>query len=122
MQSICVISINVTDMKEAIFFYCDILGFEISKVYDDECIVGLKHEAVPVILNKVDNVTAVDYPREAQVVLGIQTQDLKASIADFQAKGIEVIFDTPQFCPPGTYSAIKDPFGNVIELLEFQET
>lgn len=121
MQSICVITINVTDMKKAIAFYCDILNFEISKVYDDESIVALKHEAVPFILNKVDQVTTIDYPREAQVVLGIQTNDLKASIADFQAKGIKVIFDTPQFFPLGIYSAIKDPFGNVIELLEFAE-
>lgn len=119
MQNICVISINVTDMKKAVAFYCKILGFEISTVYDDECIIGLKHESVPLILNKVETVTKVDYPREAQVVLGIQTNDLKASIADFQAKGIEVIWDTPQTCPPGTYSAIRDPFGNVIELLEF---
>lgn len=25
----------------------------------------------------------------------------------------------PKPCPPGLYSAIRDPFGNVIELLEF---
>lgn len=121
MQGICVISINVTDMKQAVAFYCDILGFEISTVYDEECIIGLKNESIPLILNKVDTVTKADYPCEAQVVLGIQTNDLKASIADFQARGIEVIWDKPQACPPGTYSAIRDPFGNVIELLEFAE-
>lgn len=29
--------------------------------------------------------------------------------------------DTPLSCPPGLYSAIRDPFGIVIELLEFTE-
>lgn len=119
MLNICVISINVTHMKTAVAFYCDILGFQISTVYDEDYIIGLKNEHIPLILNKVDTITKVDYPHEAQVVLGIQTNDLKASIADFKARGIEVLFDTPQACPPGTYSAIRDPFGNVIELLEF---
>ncbi len=32
-----------------------------------------------------------------------------------------MIYDTPQKCPPGCFRACKDPFGNVIELLEFSK-
>ena len=45
MPNLCVLSINVSDMDQATRFYCDILGFEISRVYDDQ-IISLKHEGV----------------------------------------------------------------------------
>lgn len=118
MPQICVISINITDMEVAKEFYCGKLGFEVSETYSDS-IVQLEHAGTPLILNKVDRNTTVQYPEEAQVVIGLQTDDLIQTIVEYKSKGIEVIHDTPQPCPPGSYSAIRDPFGNVIELLEF---
>ena len=49
MPNLCVLSINVSDMDQATRFYCDILGFEISRVYDDQ-IISLKHEGVSLVL------------------------------------------------------------------------
>ncbi|MGG4094976.1 VOC family protein [Paenibacillus lautus] len=120
MPNLCVLSINVSDMAQATRFYCDILGFEVSKVYDDQ-IISLKHEGMSLILQKCDRPTKTDYPHEAQVIIGLETDDVIAAIANYKSQGVEVIFDTPQPCPPGLYSAIRDPFGNVIELLEFTE-
>lgn len=118
MQSVCVISIYVSNMVLAKQFYSDKLGFEISQEYD-ESLVSLKHEGVPVILCQVEHNVQSNYPNQSQVVLGLQTDNLIQSIAELKALGIEVIYDTPQPCPPGFYSAIRDPFGNVIEILEF---
>lgn len=120
MPNLCVLSINVSDMDQAKQFYCDLLGFEISKVYDEQ-IISLKHEGLSLILQKCDRITKTEYPYEAQVIIGIETADVGAAISNYKSQGVEVIFDTPQPCPPGLYSAIRDPFGNVIELLEFTE-
>lgn len=119
MPNISVISINVADMTTAIDFYCNKLGFEISTQYDDN-LVSLKHEPIPIILCQVEFSTQVQYPRESQVVIGLQVENLTASIQQYKQLGIQVLFDVPREFPPGIYSAIEDPFGNVIELLEYR--
>jgi predicted enzyme related to lactoylglutathione lyase len=120
MPNICVISVYVSDLEQAKQFYCDIVGFEISKTYGDE-VISLQHEGVSLILQKTDKDTHHDYPRESQVIIGIHSLDIQSSIAELQSKGAEVIFDTPQPCPAGLYNAIRDPFGNVIEYIEFRK-
>ncbi|WP_242615235.1 VOC family protein [Paenibacillus solani] len=118
MSNLCVLSINVNDMDQARRFYCDILGFEISRVYDEE-IISLKNEGISLILQKCERRADTDYPHEAQVIIGIETADVNAAIEAYKSQGVEVIIEPPKPCPPGLYSAIRDPFGNVIELLEF---
>lgn len=119
MPTICVISINVSNMDTALDFYCDKLGFELSTRYDDT-LVSLKHEPVAIVLYQVDRSTQVQYPHEAQVVIGLQVDNLNETIDHYKQLGIEVLYDEPRECPPGIYSAIRDPFGNVIELIEYR--
>ncbi|MED5018649.1 VOC family protein [Paenibacillus chibensis] len=121
MNSICVISIFVTDMDEARNFYCNKLGFNISKEYSED-LVRLKHDMLPLLLYKVDQPVVMNYPLQAQVVPGLQTDNLVDTITDLTSKGIEVIYTSPQQCPAGIYSAFRDPFGNVIELIEFDNS
>ncbi len=118
MQRTCLIPIFVSNMKLAKQFYCEKLGLEVSREYE-ESIVRLKHEDIPIVLYQVDQLAPVNYPKQAQIVLGIQTDNLVQSIAELSAQGIKMIYDTPQPCLPGYYSAFKDPFGNVIEIFEF---
>ena len=120
MPKVCVIQINVSDMDKAIDFYCNKIGFEIhsKKYYPD--IVDLVNKGIPLILYKVSKVTYIDYPKVAQTLINIQTDDLEASLKDLKGKGVELIHETPQNCPVGVYAAFKDPFGNVHELLEFR--
>jgi len=119
MPNICVLSIGVTDMHEAKEFYCNKLGFKISKEYCED-IISIENNNFPLILQKVEKNTSSDYPKEAQVIFALQTNDLIKTIQEYKEKDIEVLFDTPQKCPPGYYTAFKDPFGNIIELLEFE--
>jgi len=120
MPKVCVIQINVSDMDQAVDFYCNKLGFEVAsrKYYPD--IVDLVHEGVPLILNKVANQTQIDYPDVAQTMINIETDDLAPTLNSLKEKGVELIHQTPQKCPVGVYAAFKDPFGNVHELLEFR--
>ncbi|BFH14283.1 VOC family protein [Paenibacillus melissococcoides] len=120
MPKLCVISIYVSDLELAKRFYCGKLGFEVSREYDAKT-VSLKHEGIPIVLYRVEQPARPVYPQQAQVVIGLETHNLAVTIADLAAQGIEAIYDMPQPCPPGTYNAIRDPFGNVIELLEFSK-
>lgn len=119
MPQVCVISINVTDMTMAQQFYCEKLGFEVSKQYD-ETLVSLKHEGVALLLYKVEESANTVYEKNAQIVIGIETKDIIRTMQEYREKGISFIYDSPKPCPPGCYTAFYDPFGNVIELLEFR--
>ncbi|TVX94035.1 VOC family protein [Paenibacillus agilis] len=120
MNRLCVISIYVSDMEVAKEFYCEKLGFEISEEYD-AVTVGLKHDGITIVLCKTERTTAASYPDTAQVVLGLETENLLSKMKQLTDKGVAMIYDEPQPCPPGYYNAFLDPFGNAIELLEFNQ-
>ncbi|MBN2379401.1 VOC family protein [candidate division WOR-3 bacterium] len=121
MPEICVVQFNVSDMDEALDFYCSKLGFEVKKK-DYEDLILLDHEGVSVLLCKVDKPHQIDYPKVAQTVVNFKVRDLRKEMADLKAKGVEFIHSEPQQCPVGIYAAIRDPFGNVHELVEFGGT
>lgn len=118
MPQVCVISINVTDMKVARQFYGEKLGFEVSKEYDEN-LVSLKHEGLALLLCKVEEPANTVYDKNAQIVIGIETKDILRTMQEYRDQGIEFIFESPKPCPPGCYNVFYDPFGNAIELLEF---
>lgn len=119
---ICVIQFNVHDMDRAIDFYCNKLGFELKSKEHYPCIVLLGHDGPAVLLYKVDRPANIDYPNEAQTLINIQVDDLRKSMAELKSRGVEFIHAEPQTCPAGIYAAIRDPAGNVMELLEFGGT
>jgi catechol 2,3-dioxygenase-like lactoylglutathione lyase family enzyme len=107
-------------MDRALEFYCDKLGFAVDsrKYYPD--VVELKHEGIPLILYKVQRPAQLDYPNSAQILLSLETHNLDATLNELKSKGVDLLHETPQDCPVGVYVAIRDPFGNVLELLEFR--
>ncbi|MCR8644352.1 VOC family protein [Paenibacillus sp. N1-5-1-14] len=116
MPKIGVISIYVTDIELAKQFYCDKLGFEVHRVFDPTT-VKLAHDGIAVVLCQTEAITQVQYPSQAQVVFGIETEELERTIEELTAKGISMIYEQSPVCPGGHYNAFRDPFGNVIELL-----
>ncbi|MCR8845388.1 VOC family protein [Paenibacillus sp. SC116] len=120
MFKLCVISIYVSDIELAKEFYCEKLGFTISEQYD-EATIGLVNDGVAIVLCKTECESTASYSQEAQVVLGFETDNLLNKMQELSAKGIKMLFDTPQPCPPGHYNAFLDPFGNAFELLEFSK-
>ncbi len=117
---ICVVQINVTDMDAAIDFYCSKIGFRINNRDHYPQLLSLENEGVYFILSKVEKPAVINYPVEAGTMINIEVSDLEKSITDLKSKGVEFIHSTPQKCPVGVYAAIRDPSGNVMELLEFQ--
>jgi lactoylglutathione lyase len=112
------IGIKVTDMKKARDFYCNKLGFEIFSEDYYPPTIPLKKSGV-VALTLHDNATAARtprYPDTAQTIVLLGTPDLAASVKELTAKGVEFL-EAPQ-ASGGRHAAFKDPFGNVLELVE----
>jgi lactoylglutathione lyase len=115
-----VIQINVNDMDKAIDFYCVKLGFQIRSREHYPQIVVLDNEPIPLILFKVTKEAAIDYGNAAQTLINIATENLVNTLEGLRAKGVTVIHETPERCPVGIYAAVRDPSGNVVELLEYK--
>ncbi len=115
MSNICVVGVYVNDLAAAKQFYCDVLGFEVEQEFGD-CIVQLKNNGVPFILQKIEN----GYPENTTHVLNISVGNLMDRMKELRGKGVEFLHSEPQACPVGIYAGLKDPEGNLLELLEFQ--
>lgn len=121
MTSVCVIGIYVDDMDKAVEFYCKKLGFKEAERYDDGCIVRLENEGPPVILEKVEKAGRIEYPGHSQVVLGVETDNIEKTSEELKGKGVEFLHDKPQAFVAGHVMAMRDPSGNVLELLQFNK-
>ena len=114
MTQVCVISIYVPDMKEAVEFYTGVLGFEVNKEYGSK-IVTLVHGELPIVLEEMEN---TEYDK-ASFVLTLKSDDIHRSLATLKEHDVELIIGEPTDCPPGKYISFRDPFGNVWEYLQF---
>jgi predicted enzyme related to lactoylglutathione lyase len=115
LNKVCVITIKVENMQDAVRFYTEMLDFKVSKHYGEN-IVSLVHEGVPIVLEKEDS-NRNEAP--SSVLLGILSRDIEKDFASLKEKGAAILFDEPQPCPPGRFFVLVDPSGNQIEIVEF---
>ncbi|MFK3959076.1 VOC family protein [Guptibacillus hwajinpoensis] len=104
---------KVSNIKEALVFYTKVLDFEVSKEYGPK-IVSLVHENMPIVLEE----EAVQ-SESKNVLLGIQSTNIHRDFRQLKEKGVQILSEEPQPCPPGLYFVIEDPSGNQIEILQF---
>ena len=116
----CVIGVYVDDMDKALDFYCNKLGFTVKHKYDD-CLVHLENDGPLLILETTEKPAKAKYPEMSQVALGIETKNVEETAKKLRELGADVIHDTPQKFPVGVFVAVRDPAGNLIELLQFDE-
>ncbi|MCL1698210.1 MULTISPECIES: VOC family protein [unclassified Lysinibacillus] len=117
MTQVCVISIYVPNIEKAIDFYTTVLGFEVNKQYGPK-IVTLVHGDLPLVLeeSKESNSISKDF---LGVVLALKTDDIHQTVNKLREHNVEFIVDEPMDCPPGKVISFRDPFGNVLEYLQF---
>jgi lactoylglutathione lyase len=115
LNSVCVITVKVKNMEEAIDFYTNVLGFKVSKQYGEK-IVSLVHDHIPIVLEETEH---VESGSQQNVLFGLQSDDLDKDMEYLHSKEVTFLFDEPKPCPPGRYTVIVDTSGNQIELLEF---
>ena len=118
MPSIAAISIYVDDMERAIAFYQDVLGFKV-RSRPVPFIAELDHDSPALVLCQAEHSTRFDYSKASGTVIGLAASDVAARAADFKKRGIELVVAEPQEFPGGKFIALRDPAGNVVELLEF---
>ncbi len=116
LNKVCVLTVNVNDMKEAIDFYTRVLDFEVSKRYG-ETIVSLVHNGLPIVLEEKKGSGQAGSGQS--VLPGILSEAIEKDFELLKSKGAVMIFDEPKPCPPGRYFVIEDPSGNQIEVVEF---
>ena len=119
VNKICVISIYVPNLKQAIDFYTNTLGFELNKQYGPT-IASLVHEDLPIILEENTNTTYNQDHHATRVVLGLQTDNIYETVNRLKEKDVNFIIAEPTDCPAGKYISFTDPFGNILEYLQFE--
>ncbi|WP_442598789.1 VOC family protein [Neobacillus sp. D3-1R] len=118
MSQVCVIGIYVPDLQEAIHFYTKVLGFEINKQYGPK-IVTLMHGELPIVLEESETSSHNQESYKPGVVLALKTGDIYQTVEKLKEHKVSFIIDEPTSCPPGKFISFRDPFGNVLEYLQF---
>lgn len=118
MSQVCVIGIYVPNIQEAIHFYTTVLGFELNKQYGPK-IVTLVHGDLPIVLEESEHATYQSTTNTAGVVLALKTNDIIRTVNRMKEHKVDFVIDEPTKCPPGQFIRFRDPFGNVLEYLQF---
>ena len=117
-KQICVISIYVPNLNKAIDFYTNTLGFELHKQYSPK-LASLVNGDLPLVLEENDS--AANNQNASGVALGLQTEDIYEKVKFLKEKEVHFIIDEPTDCPPGKFISFRDPFGNILEYLQFED-
>ncbi|MCG3253803.1 MAG: VOC family protein [Candidatus Heimdallarchaeota archaeon] len=122
MLEIAMNQINVPDLEKAIEWYTKKLGFEVSKdhYYPQQAVDLVQKSSIRLLLYKVEKTVVIDYPNVNQSVIIFKTKDLKETMKKMKEKGVELIYPDAIEFPAGLFNAIKDPFGNVHEIVQIK--
>ena len=114
---ICVVSIYVPNLQQAVEFYTNTLNFDVNQYYGEK-IVSLQNGNLPFILEEKQGELS-NKVKPFGVVLALQTQNIEETLTHLKSKNVQFIVDELTNCPPGKFISFTDPFGNIIEYLQF---
>ena len=123
MLEIAMNQINVTNLEEAIAWYTEVLGFELSKdhYYPPQAVDLIQKGEIRLLLYKVQKPNVIDYPNQAQSLIIFKTDDLTKVMNELTEKGVEFLYSEAIEFPAGIFNAFKDPYGNVHEIVQFSK-
>ncbi len=107
---------NVTDMAQAVDFYKNFAFEVLTREYYPN-VVPLKNREALLVLHKVARVTKTELT-DARTTLNLAVGNLDAMINDLKKWEIEVLHKVPQKAAIGIWKSIRDPFGNIVNLIE----
>jgi catechol 2,3-dioxygenase-like lactoylglutathione lyase family enzyme len=117
MPQVASISIYVTDMEASIAFYRDVLGFGV-KSRPVPFITELDHDGAALVLCQAEKGAKLDYPASSGTVIGLVSTNVAAAAKGFAKQQVPMVVAEPQEFPGGKFIAVRDPSGNVVELLQ----
>ncbi len=111
-------AIPISDKDKALEFY-KILGFE---PYTDKYwppVVPLVGQGMEFILHESDEIIPQGYPGNVGAFVILEVADIYERVKELEAQGMKFLYDEPQtHSPVGVFTALRDPFGNVVELIQ----
>ncbi len=108
----------VTDLEEARKFYEGLLGFQMEEQSKESAI--LNTGSFPIHLSKSAQSNGTDYEKHERTALSIQVSKLLPAIDALRAKGVNLLEGHLQRNGVGISIPFKDPFGNLLSLIEVQ--
>jgi catechol 2,3-dioxygenase-like lactoylglutathione lyase family enzyme len=104
------VSIKVGDTREAVRFYCDVLGLSLRSDRPELGVGGAWLDAGGQQLHLVEG----ELPRDEGQHFAVLVDDLGAAIADLRSRGVAVTDPIPVGAARQAF--VNDPDGNLIEL------
>ena len=109
--------IFATDLAVGRAFYCDVLGFEVTRESDSS--IALRGAEFDLTLFKCEELGSSDgYSTRAGSSIAFAVTDLEKSMKSLESHGVEILHEVPSSGHEGRYVAFVDPFGTVHELVE----
>ncbi|HSG98692.1 MAG TPA: VOC family protein [candidate division Zixibacteria bacterium] len=113
---------QVSAISAARAFYEGLLGFEVltEKYYPP--VIPYKVNGLQLILHESGETPAqAAYPQGSQTLLTLVVSNLDEALTRLRAAGFATLRAKDANSPVGRYNAVRDPDGNVIELLEWKD-
>jgi catechol 2,3-dioxygenase-like lactoylglutathione lyase family enzyme len=115
----------VTDLEKAKSFYVDTLGFQLAqKQVSGVVTLSLENDPL-VLLYPAKTVVHAEYPDKAGTFPVFFIENIESTVAAWNDKKVEflkIAWSQEKSgigdCPFGRFIAVRDPFGNVFEILE----
>ncbi len=122
------INIDVSDIKQAVAFYCDVFGLQVGRRFDEEFVELLGFGVPCYLLQKKPGTASIpvgahvrDYARHwTPVHLDVVTDDIQAAYQRALAAGAWAESEI-KLAPYGKLVLMSDPFGHGFCLIEFNE-
>lgn len=83
--------------------------------------VELRHEGIIFLLHKAEKPTARQFWTDSMVTLAFATDNVDESMKSLKELGVTLLHREPQFSPLGEWFAFQDPFGNIHEMVQFND-
>jgi glyoxylase I family protein len=116
-MKIAMLVLIVSDLAATKRFYCDLLGFALQG--EDSGKLVFAHEGAPFVAFLGARPAPLrEHGAEAASVFAFEVSALVEELARLRAAGVDIIHQTPGENEWGRYAALRDPSGNIIELME----
>jgi lactoylglutathione lyase len=116
-MNLAMLMIVAPDLTRAEEFYGTVLGF-VLKSREPRHLVFAHDGADLVIFQGTANAVSAPHGEAASTTFVFAVPSLDAAMPALKAKGVAFLHAAPATGPFGRYAAFRDPFGNVLELLE----
>jgi lactoylglutathione lyase len=115
------VGIHVSDMKKSRIFYGGLLGFPVFSEDYYPPVVPFRSEGVSFVLHERKcSKSPASYPRGTQILLTMVADDLDDMLKNLLRENVKPVPPEPGMSPVGLFTALRDPDGNIIELLKPQ--